>query len=523
MSMHPYGKDVIPAKSSKGRGVHPQYRAMPQPHTVQISDWTSWEAPDPAYWVPRGYIVVNADCRGGGTSEGMYELLSDLEAQDYYDLVEWAGAQPWSNGRVALDGMSYLAINQYKVAALQPPSLAAICPWEGFTDFYRDFARPGGVREDGFTILWGSMLEKAAKCATDLRNVMMIRETRDAWYEAMTPCLERITAPILVCGSFSDQSVHNRGSFEAYRRAGSAYKWLYTHRDGKWAHYYSPVATAVRERFFEQFLKGTGGNVVTEPSVRIAVYERGPEPVAVHYENSWPPKDLIWTTLALDLINGALAANWETIKRRPSSSSSAKAPTLPIPGAVSFNILRDTAKLVWVVPEDMDIIGPMALRLHVQLPESTDANLFVGVRKYHDGAECLFEGSFGFSRDIVSKGWQRVAFRELDQELSIPELPVHTFRRIQPVGPDEIVPVDIELRPHATRFRAGDRLQLDIKGRWHFPRDPLRGQMLAGYETGPEGRCVLHTGGAYDSHLLFGWRPIGASNGLATNGTTQGV
>jgi putative CocE/NonD family hydrolase len=71
---------------------------------------------------------------------------------NYYDLIEWAGMQSWSSGLVGLDGVSYLAISQYKVAALKPPSLAAICPWEGLSDLYRDFAYPGGVREDGFSI-----------------------------------------------------------------------------------------------------------------------------------------------------------------------------------------------------------------------------------------------------------------------------------------------------------------------------------------------------------------------------------
>ena len=149
MSAHPYGKDKIPAKSRNGRGLPLQWRVLPQPHEIRISPWTGWEAPDPAVWVKQGYAVINADLRGAGTSEGVGDLFSDQEANDYYDLIEWAGTQPWSSGRVGLDGVSYLALSQYKVAALHPPHLAAICPWEGLSDLYRDFARPGGIREDG--------------------------------------------------------------------------------------------------------------------------------------------------------------------------------------------------------------------------------------------------------------------------------------------------------------------------------------------------------------------------------------
>jgi uncharacterized protein len=55
--------------------------------------------------------------------------------------------------RLFLNFFSYLAISQWKVAALRPKALAAICPWEGFTDVYSDLAYPGGVREDGFVPL----------------------------------------------------------------------------------------------------------------------------------------------------------------------------------------------------------------------------------------------------------------------------------------------------------------------------------------------------------------------------------
>lgn len=106
-----------------------------------------------------GYVVINADTRGSGKSGGGKSVLSDQEALDYYDLIEWAAIQPWSNGKVGLNGVSYLAISQYKVAALKPPHLAAICPWEGFSDFYQDLGRPGGIREDGFVLTYSPYLK----------------------------------------------------------------------------------------------------------------------------------------------------------------------------------------------------------------------------------------------------------------------------------------------------------------------------------------------------------------------------
>ena len=102
MSAHPYGKDHIPARSRSGHAANFQYRMFAQPNPVSLSEWTSWEAPDPAVWVPNGYVVVNADLRGGGTSEGTGDLLSDGEAQDY--TTTSSNGRPRSPGPTAVSG-----------------------------------------------------------------------------------------------------------------------------------------------------------------------------------------------------------------------------------------------------------------------------------------------------------------------------------------------------------------------------------------------------------------------------------
>jgi hypothetical protein len=95
---------------------------------VTHSAWTGWEAPDPAYWVQRGYVVINADLRGWGKSDGVAEIFAEQEGPDGHDLIEWAAVQPWSNGRIGMSGVSYLAMTQWAAAATRPPHLAAICP-----------------------------------------------------------------------------------------------------------------------------------------------------------------------------------------------------------------------------------------------------------------------------------------------------------------------------------------------------------------------------------------------------------
>lgn len=494
MSAHPYGKDAVPARSRSGRTVNMQYRIMPQPDRVTMSAWTGWEAPDPAYWVQRGYAVVNADARGGGTSEGTGELFSDLEAQDYEDLIEWAGTQEWSTGKVGLDGVSYLAISQYRVAARRPAHLAAICPWEGFSDLYRDFVRPGGIRENGFSVLWSTLTARAARLSPPLRPALAAHVARDDWYAQRTPAIDAIDVPILVCGSFSDHNLHSRGSHEVFRRAGagpdSPPRWLYTHRRGKWSTYYSPEAAAVRARFFDHFLRGIDNGWDQLPPVRLEVHEGGPRPVAVRGETSWPPDDATQRELFLDASAGAM-------KEDPPTTAASH----------GFSTRGPGLEWTWRYGADLDILGPMALRIFVEVRGCDDLHLFAGVRKVtRAGVETLFEGSYGFDRAWVSYGWQRAAHRELDLRLSTPMRPVHTFAAAEPLRAGEIVAVEIEMRDHATRLRAGDELRLVLRGTWPHSRNPFTGQLPAGYAKSPRGEVVIHTGPAHPARLLMSTR-----------------
>ena len=213
-----------------------QFRIMNQPAPLRISDQTSWEAPDPVWWAQQGYAVINLDTRGGGHSDGRGDLLSDQEADDICQVIAWAAEQPWSTGRVGMLGVSYLALSQYKVAALNPPALKAICPWEGFTDAYRDFFTPGGVVEDGFARVWLFMTKRIVRLKTNLAAERRKHPLRDAWWDALTPDLSKIRVPMLVCTSFSDANLHSVGSMRAFQQSGSIEPHAYAHRGAQVGH-----------------------------------------------------------------------------------------------------------------------------------------------------------------------------------------------------------------------------------------------------------------------------------------------
>jgi len=113
-----------------------------------------WESANPEWWVPRGYVQIRVDMRGSGKSPGFCDIVSRAEAEDYYDAIEWAAERPWCNGNVGLMGISYFAMNQWNVASIQPPSLKAMIPWEGWSDLYRDAAYHGGIFADRFFGYW---------------------------------------------------------------------------------------------------------------------------------------------------------------------------------------------------------------------------------------------------------------------------------------------------------------------------------------------------------------------------------
>ncbi len=481
LSIHPYGKDNLPTRRGRKSTFPQQYRIMRQPEAITFSTLTGWEAPDPTWWTVQGFTVVNADSRGCGRSDGTGKLLSRQEAEDTYDVVQWIAGQPWCDGNVVMLGVSYLAISQYAVAALQPPALRAICPWEGFTDAYSDLAFPGGIRERGFTRIWSRGLRRGTRQTYTLAQMQDGHPLRDEFWRSLVPDLTAIKVPMLVCGSFSDNNLHSRGSTRAFTRAGSGHARLYTHRAGKWTTFYSEVARAEQLKFFRAVLDGAPAS----RSVRLEVREDRDTITAVREEAEWPLARTRWRPVYL-ADAGALTA------QQP-----------PTAGSIAFETRSRAASFSWSIPADIELTGPMAARLWVELDGCADANLFVGVEKWRDGRFVEFEGSYGYGLDRVTTGWQRVSLRALDPELSRPWEPVAAGTDPQPVAAGEVVAVDVALGPSATLFRAGEQLRLVVGGRWLCPRNPLTGQFPAAYANSPRGRVTLHWGPRYDAHLLI--------------------
>jgi predicted acyl esterase len=450
----------------------------------QLSHYTVWEGPDPLFWTSHGFAVVNSDSRGSWGSEGTLTFYSAKEAEDGYDLVEWCGHQPWSNGNVGMSGVSYLASSQWSVAATQPPSLKAINPWEGASDQFRDRATHGGIRETRFRTWW---LESTSYSRTRVEDVLVMSATHpvfDSYWAERAPDLTAIQVPVYAVADWGDQGVHTRGTIEGFKRASSEHKWLEVHGRYKWPYFYGEESVQRQLAFFSSFLV-SGAPAFERPKVSVEVRE-GYLVGDVHDEEQWPLLDTKYRPLFLDAAEGVLALD------PPLSEAS-----------VGYDSESGSAHFEFEFSEDTEITGNVRLQVWMQTDEATDLDVFVGLEKLSaDGAKVGFVAQSMFSDGPVALGWLRASHREIDESRSTEGQPWHPHDREVPVPVGVPVLLDIEILPSSTLFRAGERLQLIIQGRDLYPY-PGETVALGHDNTRNQGAHIVCTGGEHASRLVI--------------------
>ena len=449
-----------------------------------VSKYAVWEGPDPEYFVPHGYAVLNVDARGSWYSEGDLTVWSDQEAQDGYDIVEWAAAQPWSTGKVGMSGVSYLAIVQWRVAALNPPHLAAINPWEGWSDCYRERAYHGGIPETNM-VPWAQWSTSFSLTRSEeMVEVVAQHPLRDDYWRGKSADLPAIRVPAYVVADWGDQGLHTRGTIEGFRQMSSPHKWLEIHGRKKWQYYYQHESRERLRIFFDHFLKGASDDILHWPRVRIEVRERyyvG----TVRAEKEWPLARQRLVPLYLDALSQAM-----------SEASVAEA------AALRYDATAGRATFEHTFARDTEITGYMKLKLWVEAEGADDADLFVAVEKLDASAEPVkFTFMSEYDCGPVALGWLRVSHRELEPERSTPDQPWHRHEHELRLAAGEIVPVEIEIWPSSTSFRAGEKLQVIVQGRDIYAFEGVRHGQLH-QRTRNAGKHVIHTGGRFDSHLL---------------------
>ena len=484
----PGGVDTFPAIMTLGpypKDIHFKSWSQMRPVNVNVDGpYMHWESVDPEWWVPQGYAVIRVDGRGTGKSPGTAHNLTMLEAEDYHDAVEWAGVQRWSNGRVAVMGVSYFAMNAWRVASLNPPHLAAIIPWEGAFDLYRDVNRHGGIRSNTFTQAWASNVSRHAQEPTRQVPYPELYGDRVA---RNNPNPADIKVPLLSAGNWGGVGLHLRGNIEGYLGAGSRHKFLRIHSGDHVTPFYSLEGRLYQMRFLEHWLRGVDTGILREPPIRLAIRHGGNE-YEWRYEYEWPLDRTRWTPYHLDARDAALS-----ISRVDRSTEVSYHADL---GAGTYGATFTTPPF----EQDTEITGPIKLRLWVSSSVG-DADLFAVLHHIDTSGQEVTYPSQMQTTIAAAYGWLRVSHRKLDPTRTTPYRPFHTHDELQKVKPGEIVPVEIEVWPSSMVLRRGQRLTLEVAA-----NDDPKMTSFSHTDTTDRvqsGTTTIHTGGAHDSYLLL--------------------
>lgn len=495
MSLGPYGKSLpfasewFAARWERLLAGHPE-----------ITDGSScahmnWETVDPERWIPHGYAVVRADSRGAGRSPGRLDVFSARETRDFYLAIEWAGTRAWSNGRVGLCGISYYAINQWLVAALRPPHLAAILPWEGASDHYRDMSHHGGILSNGFLERWyprqvlpiqhgrgtagprspwtsdGLAAGPETRPEAELHRLRAdyLGEVRghrldDAWHGERRADLSRIQVPLLSAANWGGLGLHSRGNFEGYARAGSAAKWLEVHTGRHEELFYTDHGLSVQRRFFDHFLKGADNGWDSAPAVQLAI-RHADGTIRPRGEDAWPLPRTQWTHWHLDA-EGPGGPRGPGAPGGPGGGQALGADGPPRQAAAAaFDGRGDGVTFTSApLPAPTELTGPLAADLHVST-DGDDTDLFLTLRAFAPGGrEVTFPGA-NDPRAPLSQGWLRLSHRAIDPDRSTPWRPWHLHQATEPARPGGVYPVAVEMWPTCVVLPAGYRLALTVAAR----------------------------------------------------------
>jgi predicted acyl esterase len=481
LSYGPYAKGL-----AFQEGYADQWRLMTEAHPDVARGSSNvhqnWEVVDPEKWVPDGYCCIRVDSRGAGRSPGLLDPFSPRETQDLYECIEWGAAQPWSTGKIGLNGISYYAMNQWHVAALHPPHLAAMCVWEGAADFYRDGTHHGGILSSfwmnwygkqvtvvqhgvgekgprhpvtGETVAGPETLTDAELAAARVPFGEQIRShpLDDEFHRARSANWGQITVPFLTAANWGGQGLHTRGNFEGFTQAAAPRKWLEVHGLEHWTHFYTDYGLDLQKRFFACFLHGDDSGWRDQPPVQLQV--RRLDGFTRRTEREWPLARTAWRRLYLrpgpNELSEAAGASQESLSYRADSDG------------VTFT--ADPAE------RETEITGPVAARLFVS-STTDDADLFCVLRLLRPGGrEVTFPGAID-PNTPVAQGWLRLSHRKLDPELSTPYRPYHSHDEIQPLTPGEIYQADVEIWPTSVVVPPGYRVALTIRGRDYGVRRP---------------------------------------------------
>ncbi|KAF4625091.1 hypothetical protein G7Y89_g13077 [Cudoniella acicularis] len=508
----PYGKDIPYATFHAG--------SFNEVNTQHKSKYSAWETPDPVFWTRNGYVVVRCDERGLGQSPGLLDTMSRGTSECFFDVVEWAAEQPWSSGKVGLLGISYYAGTQWRVAARKPKGLAAIIPWEGMSDYYRDRCRHGGILSNSFISFWWNrqvLVNQYGKAGRsklqfpldgpgargqedtiegDLSEDALKRNRRDQtedneanrfldeeYYSSKTFDFNDIEVPLLSVANWGGILLHLRGNVEGYRWAGSKLKYLRFITGRHDLPFYYEEEVNIQKSFLDAFLRGVdpdGWSIPGKlPPVTLTLRKGNVGYNNAVAEKSFPKRtELAWPIPRTEYTKYFLTPEQTLHPGNAYSSTSEK--------KVSYEALGSLAKPYSVhfkshpFQQETEITGHILAHLNVSVTPptdqdpadgsseagDTDIDIFLTLRHFEaSGREVLYTGTAGDGVPLT-KGWLRVSLRKTDPEHPRHNeyMPYRAYRStdVQEVHKGVVYAVDVEIWPTNVVVEKGGRLALEV-------------------------------------------------------------
>ena len=457
------------------------------------------------FFVPRGYVHVIANVRGTGGSGGTFNFMDAQERRDLHDLVEWAAAQPWSDGNVGMIGISYFAMAQLEAAVEQPPHLKAIFPVATTSDLYEAAIHHGllsstfvtpflsmvGMTSGHGDKLWRGTVVNAArhvlnrprlhkKFATmngeasigvmkealklhhdphpwdDLwRSAAVEHPVRDDWWEErnLVPRLHQVTVPVYLGCDWENVPLHLPSTFPTLAALTGSPDVRVTMLGDFGLTWPWESLHVEALAWFDHWLKGADTGILDGPAIRYWL------PVADEWRTSetWPPPEATYLAFALNA-DGSL---------NPAEGQPGAADYLTLGGGLNRGQASPTdppAYLTWTsdpLDEDLGMAGDIELLLEARSTAADTAWIATLQDVEPDGT----------AHDVTA-GYLRASLRKVDEDASRVGAPVLPCREAVAVPIGQEVQYRIPLVPNARRFKAGHRIRLHLTSDDQDPKAP---------------------------------------------------
>ncbi|MBK5254640.1 MAG: CocE/NonD family hydrolase [Vicinamibacteria bacterium] len=466
----------------------------------------------------QGYAVMSASMRGTGCSAGLHEFQSPTIAQDGAALVEWAAAQPWSDGNVGMFGNSYPGMTQIMVAGARPPHLRALAVGASVSTLYDDIFYPGGIFNYGQAAIWTWLIQpRSAELGAALRiregdmecAALRAQQTpqnmfdelakhplRDAWWQERSVVRDaaRLEAPVLLFHAWQDQQIAVSASLELFHEIRAPKRMVLS--NGSHSFYsQGPVQAGLRKRWFERWLKGTRNGVEDEPAVTVLFENRKQaeawKPGWTWDFSTWPAPESGWLDLSMTVAGklrpGSELLSTETGERFYVASlgteligDSASFSSRPSPvGALSY---RGEP-----LAEDTTVLGAPEVVLQLS-SELADTDVMLALHDISPLGEVLF----------VQRGFLRASHQEARPAPAWGGRPRPTHAALTALSQGEVRELKIALYPVGHVFRRGHVIELLVLSpsgvpspNWAFASPVIPGRNQVHHGTLRRSRLLL--------------------------------